>query len=740
MARPAPLAPAPGAPARERPLRRLHRLLLRPHLAALRHPAATLVVTLALAAGFATQLPRLRVLLSLESLAERALPSTAVNQRLQRSFATGNELGVVFASAREGEALTPEQVRRIGAWVAAEERGDPDLLRAISPFGLRRVRTFGFLPGLVPIVRSGARAELADLAASPWGGVLTDRGGRDLAVELDLRDTPGGSRYGRFDPAAVGRVRERLERTMLPGSGMQVQLTGAAAFQYDSLQGIRRFRILNLAMVVLILVLLRLLLGTWRSGALLVGVLLVAAAGVAGAMALAGHPIDLLSTGLFLILAVAALEDFLYLSYLQMQGGGSWRRDFRVMLAPSFLTSLTTVIGFWSLGLSDLAIVRRLGLWAGTGAALEWVVTFVVLPAFVRRFPSWHRWTDVRRAWRSHLPGRLARVRPPRRLAVGMLAVLAAGAWGAFHLDRGDSIPHLFDAGHPLSRGFAYLKARRGYEGSVDVVLPEVDRQARNRALLARVAAAPGVAQVLSPYDVLDDALGAAHAAPSELAARNPQLRARLSSFLAADGSVRAVAYLASVDLAPLERTLAAVRRICAEGGGYVAGDLVTYAEFAERVPSTLFRSLGTCLVLVGLVLLLLLRAARQRRPLLVIGASFWGTAAMLALLWLLRVPLSFLTCIFASVLVGLTGDNVIQYLFAAPGGRLAVGIRRRGGASILVSLLMALTCLVFLGSAFVPSRRLGVLLAAGFVLSLAGDLWLLHGLLRGDGPEEETT
>jgi len=114
-----------------------------------------------------------------------------------------------------------------------------------------------------------------------------------------------------------------------------------------------------------------------------------------------------------------------------------------------------------------------------------------------------------------------------------------------------------------------------------------------------------------------------------------------------------------------------------------------------------------------------------------VLASSFWGVAVMLTALWATRLPLSFLTCGFASVLVGLTGDNVIQYLFARADGRLDAGVRARAGASIQVSVLMALASLVFLGSAFVPSRRLGLLLAAGFVVTLAGDLWLLKALWR---------
>lgn len=712
-------------------------MLARLHLAALARPGVTLLVALLAVLALGVQLPRLRMLLSLESLAEPALPSSLVNRRMRDTFQTRHELGVIVTGAGSGVALTPEQIQKLGDWVARERDRNPDVVRVTSPFTVRRMRPLGMFVLPVPRVALGTREEMEDLAGSVWGGILTDRTGSDIAIQLDLRDTPGGSRYGRFDPAAVGRIAASLDREVLAGDSLRAHLIGPAAFDHYSLQGIRRFRLLNVAMLVLILLLLRLWLGTWRSGALLAGVLLVAGVGVGGAMAIAGDPIDLLSTGLFLILGVAALEDFLFLAYLRFADPPSWRRAFRVMLLPSLLTSLTTVIGFWSLCVSDLAIVRRLGLWAGVGAAFEWVVIFLVLPALLARFPACRTWTDPRRAWGTERPGWLAGWGLPRAAAMALLLVHVVGAYGALHLNRNDSIPRLFDAGHPYARAFEYLSASRGYQGTVSVVLPGAADRDHAEPVLARVAAVKGVVRVLSPYAVMDDAAGGRRVRPEEIAAGDTAVARRMRSLLAPDGSLRAVVHVADVELLALERTVGELKALCAREGGYVGGELVTYTEFSERVPRTLFGSLGMCLVLVGTVLLVLLVAARQRGKLPVLLASVWGPAAMMALLWALRVPLSFLTCIFASVLVGMTGDNVIQYLFATRSERIEQGIQRRGGASILVALSMAVACLVFTGSAFVPSRRLGALLALGFLLGLAGDLWILRGLLaptRGAG------
>jgi hypothetical protein len=106
----------------------------------------------------------------------------------------------------------------------------------------------------------------------------------------------------------------------------------------------------------------------------------------------------------------------------------------------------------------------------------------------------------------------------------------------------------------------------------------------------------------------------------------------------------------------------------------------------------------------------------------------------MFTLIGIFRIKVNFLTCIFASTLVGLTGDNAIQFLLSSGNESLLSGMSQRGKASIVCGSIMAVSSLVFLGSYFVPPRIFGALLSAGFLMSMVGDFWLLKALL----PREE--
>jgi len=176
------------------------------------------------------------------------------------------------------------------------------------------------------------------------------------------------------------------------------------------------------------------------------------------------------------------------------------------------------------------------------------------------------------------------------------------------------------------------------------------------------------------------------------------------------------------------------LRKYCNEDECNLEGSLMSYAEFSGLITKTLLESMLLSLALVSLVIWALaveLNQSAQVVPLLL--STFWGSILMLAIEGVFQLRINFLTCIFASVLVGLTGDNAIQYLFGSRRKGLEVGVQKRGSSSILTSLLMFSASFVFLGSYFDPQKKFGVLLAGGLLASLTGDLWILKGLKKKD-------
>jgi hypothetical protein len=372
-------------------------------------------------------------------------------------------------------------------------------------------------------------------------------------------------------------------------------------------------------------------------------------------------------------------------------------------------------------------------------------MVFLALPAAARIFPSLRVWTVPGRARLDGLAARLAALRLPRWLARTALLVFPLALAGAFHLHVLDSPERTFPEGHPFTETVRYMERTRATKAIVSLVFKDYRAEARNRAVLEAAGHFPEIAAVENPYLAEDFIL---EEAPAKLKAdMRKELRSsfrfrRYAAPVQAPRSVgsgvawegRALLYVRDSEIGVLNGLREKIGRLCPEGECWVAGTPVSYAEFGDRLRSTLLSSLLTSLILVaGVLVFLAWQLGKGASWPWLLASSFWGPAAMLALVSALRVPINLVTCVFAATLVGLAGDNAVQFLFAARRDGLARGVERLGGASLLVTVAMSAVALCFLGSAFEPPRLLGLLLTAGFVAMLAGDIWIFKGLIESE-------
>ena len=93
--------------------------------------------------------------------------------------------------------------------------------------------------------------------------------------------------------------------------------------------------------------------------------------------------------------------------------------------------------------------------------------------------------------------------------------------------------------------------------------------------------------------------------------------------------------------------------------------------------------------------------------------------------LYLLNIPLNFITCIFVSIMLGLTGDNAIQYLFHDSELK-EKSVENIGRASLVTAAFSIAGSLVLSLSGFRFTAFLGPVFALGFIINVFGDLFLL--------------
>ncbi|PAU94282.1 hypothetical protein CK503_08710 [Aliifodinibius salipaludis] len=180
-------------------------------------------------------------------------------------------------------------------------------------------------------------------------------------------------------------------------------------------------------MLLLLIVVLYLGLRHWTGVVFPLTVVVVSTVWTTGLMGLWGLQFDLLTGIMPVVLIALGSADGIHLMkrfYERRQLGESpekaARFTFRDMGTPIILTTITTMVGFASLSISDFSVIRQFGLLTALGVVLALVVTLTLLPALLSfgvgfeakttvaknrgkvpgtdRFAGWvfnHRWTLV---------------------------------------------------------------------------------------------------------------------------------------------------------------------------------------------------------------------------------------------------------------------------------------------------------------------------------------------------------
>lgn len=729
-----------------RALRQVNFVLLRMQNSALRRPGAWLLSLLIVTVLSVVSASRLKMLLSIDDLIDTDFKTYHQLTNLNQAFSDKNNLLLVVSPKDRGTRMNKAQLCDVQLWLYRELSGNEAFRRVLTTYGARRPRLKGdalTFPPLIELTCSvdypgdteEIRRGLDLVRESPWSRILVAKDGDDIALNFYLNDTAKDRRFGAFDTQVVKQIMDSFETKVLAKhSELQASWAGVAAYQYYLKQGFDQTGVLNLGMFMLILLLFWLCYRSLRGGFLFIGTIVVTMILIYGGLAATNCPIDVLTNTLSLMLVLSSLEDFIYiLNQARTRSARlGWRYPFRRLLMPGFFTSLTTAIGFGSLMTSNLGIIRRFGGWAGAAAMIEWSLVFIFLPALLQRYPRWRRWLDVQSIKPTILSWfeRVSAWRIPRYLAFALLGVYLVGAVGLQRLVVSDAPTSVFPKDHPARRDLDYLSASRGWQSEVSLVLKNYYDRSANEKIIERFSKLDNVILVEDTYrieDYLTHGLSVIDAEFVRMLWRDSEPAQRLIS---SDRQTRAVLYIRDTNTVQIDRLLDAVKTICPNGECHLAGSLVSYAEFGDRVLHTLFESLGVSLLLVAGILLCLLRAKGAGGYFAAISSAMWGPFAILCVFYVFQIPVTYVTSTFAAILVGLAGDNTIQYVYGSKQSSLSAGVDIRGATSVQIIFMMIVLAVVLLGSYFAPLRTLGLLFMLGFALSLLGDLWVFKGLL----------
>lgn len=692
-------------------------------------------------------LGKVKVVFSAEDLAGQGFKSADELKSIRERFQDGVTSLFILTPPNPQETFTPEQLCIIRKWYSFERTAGTKILSGSSTFDFKIPKRVVNDDNSTKLVFNNFlnldcqnKKLLAtyeeirtSLNNSPFGLAREATESVSLLFQFTFENSTS-SKFGSFDPVLFDQLHESFNENLAPLiQGIKISWMGPGDYQWYVWQGFKFAKFTNIAMAILIILGFRFFLGTWKSGIIFVVKLVVSAIWLFGLKGLIGSSFDVLSTGLFLLLGISALEDYVFTSHDQFQSG-SWKKSTLKYVVPGFYTSLTTILGFISLGGSDVESVQRMGIWAAVGALIEWMMVFLVLPSFYQQFKNLKTIVSPKRAKLQTFLSHSIFKSLPKKICLISLMVYPLGLIFMNNFDYNQAPHKVFPKDQEYSLGIEQMNKNKGWLGNVSLLFDASSDVETKKSLIEKILQSPeGKKHIIkyeSPWNIPE--WMEQYGNISELEANTYFKISRLyKQYVDEEGNPRAMFYIKDPSSKPVQQLKAEVNKICGDKC-HLGGEIVAYSDFTDVVPKTLVESLITSLFMVSLIICFVAIALGKPNliPSLLLSA-YWSPFFVIMLMGMLHLNIDFWQSIFASILVGTAGDNAIHYLFGAEHQELGESIDEKGVASIITATLMACVSLVYLGSYFSSPKIFGLVLFTGLFASLFGELWLLKGFVE---------
>jgi len=460
----------------------------------------------------------------------------------------------------------------------------------------------------------------------------------------------------------------------------------------------------------------------------------------AGALAAAGHPLNMVTIMLPTILIAVSVADGVHVIH-----GFHHHRSIGEALSavwkPSFGTTATTVAGFLGFAGSDVLPIRQLALYGAFGVTMAYVLAFTLTPALL--ILLWGERAPVRPVRRPTMfAGFLAILHRAPRTVVATAAGAAVLLGGLAFLRADTDYAAFFRDGTRVPADYAAMRQAGFPVNALNLVvnLPDGPGSLASGDGTAisgwakAVGELPSVRTVLSPFT-----LAALGGDPSLLVDAGMVSRdgRQLQLVVMTDGTSSRELLGLTTEIDSLARQL-----LPATITAVPTGTPFLWARMDEGVIRTQRESLLFGCVVCFALLLWLFRSFGLAA--LALAVSLYPGALVLGLMGLLEIPLNLATVLIAGIAIGITVDDTIHYLHAWQLARRAGesrGDAARTASSLLTGRIVA-TSAILIGaflvmglSGFLPTAQFGLLSSLTILLALAADLALVPVLLAWGSP-----
>jgi len=432
-------------------------------------------------------------------------------------------------------------------------------------------------------------------------------------------------------------------------------------------------------------------------------------------------------------------------------------------MLPIFLTSLTTAIGFASLGISHVVPVRTLGIATASGAILAFVISVVWMPAVLLMLKKEIAQVKQKAAssWLDRFGyGRFIVENDKKILGVTLALLLVIGA-GIFKVRVDSNTIRYFGKEVEIRKSTDFLQENLTGPMAYEVV---VDSGRKNgikdpkflktveRFYEAFSAKYPDVRHISSLLDVIKRfnlVLNQSDTVPDDqnliaqyLLLYTLSLPQGMEINDKMDIEERLLRVSVNVNIVDTSLDLEMIR--WAEDwwkdtpySATVNGQTKMFAHMQKDVTDTLIYSMSLAIVLVSLVMFLIFRNLRLIWVFLI--PNILPIALVLGVMGWLGINIDLGVAVSGAIILGVAVDDTIHFLvkyFEARKRGLGLAeafdyvLKYAGKAILFTTIILSVAFAMFMGSDFTPNFNFGIVTASALVLAFVVDMILLPALL----------
>ena len=432
---------------------------------------------------------------------------------------------------------------------------------------------------------------------------------------------------------------------------------------------------------------------------------------------------------------------------------------------PILLTSLTTAVGFASLGISHVIPIKTLGIATANAALLAFVLTILFVPAVLAIINPKVKPKEVEEERESHHPlaHRYAQfiIRNDVKILIFSTLFFTAIGWGITQVKVDSNTVRYFKEDVPFRTTVEFMQENLTGPMSYEIVVDSGEKDGiKSPEFMKTVerfygefhAAYPDVRHIASLVDVVktfNEVMNGSKTIPDDknLIAQYLLLYSlslpqgmEINDRMDVDEQLLRVTALVNVVDTSLDLEMIEWAENWWTETPYSAvlnGQTVMFAHMQYDVTDTLINSIALAITVVSIMMMLIFRNLRMI-PLFIIPNILPITLVVGVMGWL-GMTIDIGVAISGAIIIGVAVDDTIHFLVKYREARrrgetleesLAYVMQYAGSAIIFTTLILSIAFMIFVFSQFLPNVHFGIVTAIALVIAVLVDLLMLPAVL----------